>query len=55
MGARGSQEECQPQHQSLEVSGGESGPGVKSSSHSLQVLEEREPKDSYWSLNVDKY
>lgn len=54
MGARGSQEERQPQHQSLEVSGGESGPGVKSASHSLQVLEERDPKDSYWSLNVDK-
>lgn len=28
MGARGSQEEHQPQHQSLDVSGGASGPGV---------------------------
>ena len=41
MGARGSQEERRPQHQSLEVSGGASGPGVLSSSHSIQVLEER--------------
>lgn len=54
MGARGSQEARQPQHQSLEVSGGASGPGVRSSSHSIQVLEERDPKDSCWRLNVDK-
>lgn len=54
MEARGSQEERQPQHQSLEVSGGASGSGVWSSSHSIQVLEERDPKDSCWHLNVDK-
>lgn len=55
MGARGSREERQPQHQSLEMRWGEAGlppgQGVGSSSHSVQVLEERLPKDSYLSLN----